>query len=118
MKTFLLLMISSVGTAGVPSSLPAKITLSAFILLAALTQAVRRAPVGYQVEDGFQCDKGLNDRVKAISMETFWMLEVILCWVVALPILLIVFFGFILWEKIGKIRLAQSRRPSGKRPVV
>ena len=48
-----------------------------------------------------------------MAMETFWVLEVILCWVVALPILLIVFFGFILWEKIEKMRLAQSRHPSG-----
>ncbi len=60
-----------------------------------------------------QSDKGLNDRVKAMAMETFRVLEVILCWVVALPILLIVFFGFILWEKIEKMRLAQSRHPSG-----
>jgi len=60
-----------------------------------------------------QSDRGLNDRVKAMAMETFWVLEVILCWVVALPILLIVFFGFILWEKIEKMRLAQSKHPSG-----
>jgi len=60
-----------------------------------------------------QSDKGLNDRVKAMAMETFWVLEVILCWVVALPILLIAFLGFILWEKIEKIRLPQSRHPSG-----
>src|SRR5882724_11228030 len=60
-----------------------------------------------------QSAKSLNDRVKAIAMETFWVLEVILCWVVALPILLIAFLGFILWEKIEKIRLPQSRHPSG-----
>ena len=65
-----------------------------------------------------QSDRGLNDRVKAMAMETFRVLEVILCWVVALPILLIVFFGFILWEKIEKMRLAQSRHPSGTRPAV
>ena len=59
-----------------------------------------------------QSDRGLNDRVKAMAMETFWVLEVILCWVVALPILLIVFFGFILWEKAEKMRPAQSRHPS------
>ncbi len=53
MKTFLLLAISSVVTAGALPSLPAKIILSAFVLLAVLTQAVRRAPVGYQDEDGF-----------------------------------------------------------------
>ena len=63
-----------------------------------------------------QSDRGLNDRVKAMAMETFWVLEVILCSVVALPILLIVFFGFILWEKIEKMRLAQSRHPSGTDP--
>jgi hypothetical protein len=42
MKTFLLLAVSSVVTAGVLSSLPAKIILSAFVLLAVLTEAARR----------------------------------------------------------------------------
>jgi hypothetical protein len=60
-----------------------------------------------------QSGKGCNDRVKAIAMETFWVLEVILCWVVAPPILLIIFFGLIMWEKIEKMRLVQSRHPSG-----
>ena len=53
MKTSLLLAISSVVTAGVLPSLPAKIVLSAFVLLAALIQAALRAPVGYQDEKGF-----------------------------------------------------------------
>jgi len=53
MKTFLLLAVSSVATAGALPSLPAKIILSAFVLMAVLTQAARRAPVGYQDEDGF-----------------------------------------------------------------
>ena len=53
MKTFLLLAVSSVVTAGVLPALPAKIILSAFVLIAALTQAARRAPVGYQDENGF-----------------------------------------------------------------
>ncbi len=53
MKTFLLLIISSVIAAGVLPSLPAKIVLSAIVLMAALTQAARRAPVGYQDEKGF-----------------------------------------------------------------
>jgi hypothetical protein len=53
MKTFLLLIISSVVAAGVLPSLPAKIVLSAIVLMAALTQAARRAPVGYQDEKGF-----------------------------------------------------------------
>jgi hypothetical protein len=57
--------------------------------------------------------KNLNDKVKAIALETVWVLEVILCWLVALPILLIVFFGFILWEKVEEMRLAQSRHSSG-----
>ena len=42
MKTFLLLAVSSVITAGVLPSLPAKIILSAFILLAVLSEAARR----------------------------------------------------------------------------
>ena len=53
MKTFLLLAVSSVVTAGSLPSLPAKIVLSAFVLMAVLTQAARRAPAGYQDEDGF-----------------------------------------------------------------
>jgi hypothetical protein len=65
-----------------------------------------------------QSGKGLHNKVKAIAMETLWVLEVILCWVVALPILLIVFLGLILWEKIEKMRLTQSRYPSGNRPPV
>ena len=53
MKTFLLLAVSSVVTAGALPALPAKIILSAFVLIAVLTQAARRAPVGYQDENGF-----------------------------------------------------------------
>ena len=56
--------------------------------------------------------KNLNDKVKAIALETVWVLVVILCWLVALPILLIIFFGRIMWEKVEKMRLAQSRHPS------
>ena len=53
MKTFLLLAVSSVVTAGMLPALPAKIILSAFVLMAVLTQAARRAPAGYQDENGF-----------------------------------------------------------------
>src|SRR5205823_13263347 len=53
MKTFLLLAVSSVVTAAVLPALPAKTSLSAFVLIAALTQATRRAPIGYQDENGF-----------------------------------------------------------------
>jgi hypothetical protein len=53
MKTFLLLAVSSVATAGALPGLPAKIILSAFVLMAVLTQAARRAPAGYEDEDGF-----------------------------------------------------------------
>ncbi len=42
MKTLLLLTVSSVVTAGALPSLPAKIILSAFVLLVALTEAARR----------------------------------------------------------------------------
>jgi hypothetical protein len=42
-KTFLLLAVGIVITAGVLPSLPAKIILSAFVLLAALTEAARCA---------------------------------------------------------------------------
>ena len=53
MKTFLLLIISSVVAAGALPSLPAKIVLSAQVLIAALTQAAHRAPVGLEHETGF-----------------------------------------------------------------
>jgi hypothetical protein len=43
MKTFLLLGVSSVVIAAVLPSLPAKIILSAFVLLAALIEAAHRA---------------------------------------------------------------------------
>ena len=42
MKTFLLLAVSSVITAGVLPGLPAKIILSAFVLLAVVSEAGRR----------------------------------------------------------------------------
>ena len=38
--------------------------------------------------------------MKTVAMESFCVLEVILCRVVALPILFIAFLGFILGEKI------------------
>ena len=53
MKTFLLLIISSVVAAGALPSLPAKIVLSALVLIAALTQAAHRAPVGLEHKTGF-----------------------------------------------------------------
>jgi hypothetical protein len=53
MKTYLFLIISSVVAAGVLPSLPAKIVLSALVLIAALTQAAHRAPVGLEHETGF-----------------------------------------------------------------
>jgi len=56
--------------------------------------------------------KNFNDKVKAIALETVWVLEVILCWVVALPVVLVGFVGVTLWEKAEKTRLAQSKHPS------
>jgi hypothetical protein len=54
MKTLLLLALSStVIAAGLLPNLPAKIILSAFVLLAALTYAAGRAPIGCQDESGF-----------------------------------------------------------------
>ena len=53
MKTILLLPVSSMGITRFLPSLPATITLSAFVLLAALSQAACRAPIGCQDEGGF-----------------------------------------------------------------
>src|SRR5437763_16775673 len=75
MKTFLLLAISSVATAGVLPSLPAKIILSAFVLLATLTQAARRAPVGYQDENGFHLIRARRrvTRGRALRRAMSWL---------------------------------------------
>jgi hypothetical protein len=53
MKAFLLLALSSVITAGMLPSIPAKIILSTFVLMSVLIEATRRAPIGYQDEGGF-----------------------------------------------------------------
>jgi hypothetical protein len=53
MKMFLVLLVSSAVAAEVLPSLPAKVILSALVLVAVLTQAVRRAPVGYEDGVGF-----------------------------------------------------------------
>ena len=53
MKTFLFLIIGSVVAAGALPSFPAKIVLSAIVLMAALTQTAHRAPVGCEHETGF-----------------------------------------------------------------
>lgn len=54
MKTLLLLALSGTAIAGALPNLPAKIILSAFVLLTALTYAAGRAPLGYQDETGFR----------------------------------------------------------------
>ena len=53
MKTLLLLVLSSTVIAGLLPNLPAKLILSALVLLAALTYAAARAPIGCQDESGF-----------------------------------------------------------------
>ena len=53
MKTLHFLAVGSAVPAGAIPTLPAKIILSVFVLLAALTQAAHHAPVGYQDENGF-----------------------------------------------------------------
>jgi hypothetical protein len=72
MKTLLLLALSSVVTAGVLPSLPAKIILSAFVLLAALTLAARRAPVGYQDENGFHLIRARRPVAKGQPLFRHW----------------------------------------------
>jgi hypothetical protein len=42
-------------------------------------------------------------QVKAIATESVWVVEVLLCWLVALPVVLLSFFGLILWEKIEAV---------------
>lgn len=52
MKTFLLLAVGSVVTAGALPSLPAKIILTVFVLMAVLSEAARRTPARFQEEKG------------------------------------------------------------------
>ena len=72
MKTLLLLAVSSVVTAGTLPSLPAKIILSAFVLMAVLTQAARRAPAGYQDENGFHLIRARRPGAKGRSLFRHW----------------------------------------------
>ena len=72
MKTLLLLSVSSVVTAGTLPSLPAKIILSAFVLMAVLIQAARRAPAGYQDEDGFHLIRPRRPVAKGRSTFRRW----------------------------------------------
>src|SRR5205823_13048866 len=72
MKTFLLLAVSSEVTSGALPSLPAKIILSAFVLMAVLTQAARRAPAGYQDEKGFHLIRPRRPVAKGRSDFRIW----------------------------------------------
>src|SRR5436189_25156 len=72
MKTVLLLGVSSVVIAAALPSLPAKIILSAFVLMAVLTQAARRAPAGYQDEDGFHLIRPRRPVAKGRSTFRRW----------------------------------------------
>ena len=65
MKMYLLLGVSSAAIAGLLPSLPAKIVLSAVVLLTALAQSIRRAPFGYQDKDGFHSVTGRAQRAGA-----------------------------------------------------
>jgi hypothetical protein len=47
--------------------------------------------------------KNLTDKVRVIALETVRVLAVILCWAVALPVVLVGFVGVILWEKAEKM---------------
>jgi hypothetical protein len=66
MKTLLSLIISSVVAAAVLPSLPAKIVLSVFVLMAALSQAAHRAPVGYEHEAGFHLFRSRRTSARAL----------------------------------------------------
>ena len=72
MKTYLILLVSSVLTAGVLPSLPAKIILSAFVLMAALTHAARRAPVGLENESGFYLVRERRAATKGRAKVRLW----------------------------------------------
>ena len=72
MKTYLTLLVSSVVTAGVLPSLPAKIILSAFVLMAALIQTARRAPVGYEDGGGFHLIRERRAATKGRAKLRLW----------------------------------------------
>lgn len=72
MKTFLFLAVGSVVTAGLLPSLPAKIILSAFVLMAALTHAARRAPVGFEDGAGFHLLRERRPATKGRAKVRLW----------------------------------------------
>jgi len=53
--------------------------------------------------------ENLNQKLKAIALETVKVLAVVSCWAAALPIVLTALAGMILWEKWQKIGLSLSR---------
>ena len=72
MKSFLLLATSGVITAGMLPSVPAKLILSTFVLMAVLTQAARRAPAGYQDENGFHLIRARRPVAKGRLVFRHW----------------------------------------------
>jgi hypothetical protein len=67
MKTFLFLGVSSVVTAAVLPSLPAKIILSAFILTVVLSEAVRKAPPAIRMRVGFAAGVAKLARLRCLG---------------------------------------------------
>ena len=51
-------------------------------------------------------------QVKAIATESVRVVEVFLCWLVALPVVMLSFFGLILWEKIEAVIPVRLSRPN------
>ena len=74
MKTFLFFAITSVITmaSGALPGLPAKLTISALVLLGGLRELTRRAPVGYQDEKGFHVIRPSRSATKGRAQLRLW----------------------------------------------
>ena len=55
-------------------------------------------------------DRNFNDKLKAIALEIVWVFEVILCWAVSLPVVLIYFLAIVVREKAEQARTARPSR--------
>jgi hypothetical protein len=57
-------------------------------------------------------DRNFNDKLKAIALEIVWVFEVILCWAVSLPVVLIYFLAIVVREKAEQATTARPSHPA------
>ena len=52
-------------------------------------------------------------KTKSMLIEAFLASEVVLCWIVALPVLVLCLSGFMIWEKAAAVVLRGPLGPAG-----